>query len=149
MASIPPEEKVLLVGHSLDGMNLAFAMDMYPEKIKVAVFLAALMPDTTHKLPYVVEQWLEGIPAEEWLDTEFKSFGSPNENLISLIFGPNFISSKLYAQSPLEDVALANTLVRLGSLFLPDLSNRSPFSKERDGSMKRVFILCRKDKALS
>ncbi|KAL0450285.1 UNVERIFIED_CONTAM: Polyneuridine-aldehyde esterase [Sesamum latifolium] len=28
MASIPPEEKVLLVGHSLGGMNLAFAMDI-------------------------------------------------------------------------------------------------------------------------
>ncbi|KAL0450286.1 UNVERIFIED_CONTAM: Polyneuridine-aldehyde esterase [Sesamum latifolium] len=102
MASIPPEEKVLLVGHSLGGMNLAFAMDMYPEKIKVAVFLTALMPDTTNKPSYVAE----------------------------------------------KDVALANTLVRPGSLFLPDLSNRSPFSNEGYGSVKRVFILCLNDKVI-
>ncbi|KAL0377774.1 UNVERIFIED_CONTAM: Salicylic acid-binding protein 2 [Sesamum radiatum] len=194
MASIPPEEKVVLVGHSLGGMNLAFAMDMYPEKIKVAVFLTALMPDTTNKPSYVAEQsvaeispeeWLDtefkpfgspeenltslsfgpkfistklypqspvellsGISPEEWLDTEFKPFGSPEENLTSLLFGPNYISTNLYPESPAEDVALANTLVRPSSLFLPDLENRNPFSKERYGSVKRVFILCLKDRAI-
>ncbi|XP_011099230.1 salicylic acid-binding protein 2 [Sesamum indicum] len=148
MASIPPEEKVLLVGHSLGGMNLAFAMDMYPEKIKVAVFLTALMPDTTNKPSYVPEQVLAGITPEEWLDTEFKSFGPPEDNLTSLLFGPNYIATILYPLSPAEDVALANTLVRPTSLFLQDLSNRNPFSKEGYGSVKRVFIQCLQDKAI-
>ncbi|KAL0343624.1 UNVERIFIED_CONTAM: Salicylic acid-binding protein 2 [Sesamum angustifolium] len=148
MASIPQEEKVLLVGHSLGGMNLPFAMDMYPEKIKVAVFLTALMPDTTNKPSYVAEQLLAGISSEEWLDTEFKSFGSPEENLTSLLFGPNYISTNLYQLSPAEDVALANTLVRPGSLFLPDLESRNPFSKEGYGSVKRVFIQCLQDRAI-
>ncbi|CAA2959548.1 salicylic acid-binding 2-like [Olea europaea subsp. europaea] len=38
MELIPPDEKVVLVGHGLGGMNLAFAMEKYPEKISVAVF---------------------------------------------------------------------------------------------------------------
>lgn len=49
MASLPPEEKVILVGHSLGGVNISVAMEKFPEKISVAVFAAASMigPDLT------------------------------------------------------------------------------------------------------
>jgi pimeloyl-ACP methyl ester carboxylesterase len=56
LASLAPKEKVVLVGHSLGGLNLALAMDKYPEKVAVGVFLAAFLPDTTHKPSYVWEQ---------------------------------------------------------------------------------------------
>jgi alpha-beta hydrolase superfamily lysophospholipase len=56
LASLAPNEKVVLVGHSLGGVNLALAMDEYPEKVAVGVFLTALMPDTTHKPSYVLDQ---------------------------------------------------------------------------------------------
>ena len=56
MASIPVEEKVILVGHSLGGLNLALAMEKYPEKILVAVFFTAFMPDTAHSPSYVLEK---------------------------------------------------------------------------------------------
>ncbi|XP_035836921.1 salicylic acid-binding protein 2 isoform X2 [Helianthus annuus] len=59
MAAVPPEEKVVLVGHSLGGMNIALAMEKFPEKVSVAVFLAAFMPDYVHKLSYVLDQDLE------------------------------------------------------------------------------------------
>ncbi|KAA8547243.1 hypothetical protein F0562_003893 [Nyssa sinensis] len=55
-ASLPPNEKVILVGHSLGGMNLALTMDKYPEKISVAVFLNAFLPDTIHKPSYVLDK---------------------------------------------------------------------------------------------
>lgn len=56
LASLRPDEKVILVGHSLGGLSLALAMDKFPEKISVAVFLAAFMPDTTHKPSFVLDQ---------------------------------------------------------------------------------------------
>ena len=56
LASLPPKEKVVLVGHSLGGLNIALAMDKYPEKVAVGVFMAAFMPDTKHKPSYVLEQ---------------------------------------------------------------------------------------------
>ncbi|KAI7733337.1 hypothetical protein M8C21_028375, partial [Ambrosia artemisiifolia] len=56
MATIPPEEKVVLVGHSLGGMNIALAMEKFPEKVSVAVFLTAFMPDSDHKPSYVLDQ---------------------------------------------------------------------------------------------
>ncbi|CAI9265720.1 unnamed protein product [Lactuca saligna] len=59
MATIPPEKKVVLVGHSLGGMNLALAMEKFPEKISIAIFLTAFMPDTVHRPSYVFDQDLE------------------------------------------------------------------------------------------
>ncbi|CAI9780744.1 unnamed protein product [Fraxinus pennsylvanica] len=148
MESIPPDEKVVLVGHSLGGTNLAFAMEKYPEKISVAVFLAAMMPDTIHKPSYVQEEYFSRIPPGYFLDTQFEPFGRPEDNLESILFGPQYLSSRLYQLSPPEDVALANSLVRPGSLFLEDLSNRSPFSNEKFGSVKRAFIITGQDKTI-
>ena len=56
MATLPPNEKVILVGHSLGGLNLAVAMEKFPEKVSVAVFLTAFMPDTLHRPSYVLDQ---------------------------------------------------------------------------------------------
>lgn len=56
MACLPPNEKVVLVGHSLGGMNLAVAMEKYPNKIAASVFLTAFVPDTHHKPSYVLDK---------------------------------------------------------------------------------------------
>lgn len=56
MATVPPEEKVVLVGHSLGGMNIALAMEKFPEKVSVSVFLTAFMPDSDHNPAYVLDQ---------------------------------------------------------------------------------------------
>ncbi|XVF17752.1 hypothetical protein REPUB_Repub10bG0150700 [Reevesia pubescens] len=59
LASLPPNEKVILVGHSQGGMNLALAMDKFPHKISVGViFLTAYMPATTHQPSYVLDKVL-------------------------------------------------------------------------------------------
>lgn len=58
LASVPSGEKVILVGHSLAGLNLAVAMEKFPEKISAAVFLTAFMPDTAHQPSFVLEQVL-------------------------------------------------------------------------------------------
>lgn len=44
MASLPPDEKIILVGHSFAGLGISKAMESFPEKISAAVFIAALMP---------------------------------------------------------------------------------------------------------
>ena len=44
MASLPVDEKVILVGHSLGGFAISKAMESFPEKISVAIFVTALMP---------------------------------------------------------------------------------------------------------
>ncbi|OMP02110.1 putative Polyneuridine-aldehyde esterase precursor [Corchorus olitorius] len=49
-------EQAILVGHSFGGMSLALAMDLFPHKISVAVFLTAFMPDTIHQPSYVLDK---------------------------------------------------------------------------------------------
>lgn len=44
MALLPPEERVILVGHSMGGSWISTAMERFPERISVAVYVAALMP---------------------------------------------------------------------------------------------------------
>nr|QED87760.1 methyl esterase 2 [Olea europaea] len=149
MESIPPEEKVVLVGHSLGGLNLALAMEKYPQKISVAVFVSAFMPDTVHRPSYVLEQYFERTPAKEWLDTQFEPFGRLEDHLTSMLFGSQFISFKLYQLCSPEDITLAKALLRPGSLFVEDLSKESPFSNERFGSVKRASIICAKDEAIT
>jgi len=54
--TIPSNEKVVLVGHSLGGMSIAIAMEKFPEKVAVGVFLAAFAPDVEHRPSYVLEK---------------------------------------------------------------------------------------------
>ncbi|KAL3376407.1 hypothetical protein AABB24_003035 [Solanum stoloniferum] len=149
MESLPLEEKVILVGHSLGGMNLGLAMEKYPQKIYAAVFLAAFMPDSIHISSYVLDKYNERTPAENWLDTQFLPYGTPEESLTSMTFGPKFLAYKLYQLSPPEDLALVLSLVRTSSMFLEDLSKAKYFTDEGYGSVKRVFIVCTEDKAIS
>lgn len=148
MESLPQEEKVILVGHSFGGMNLGLAMEKYPQKIYAAVFLAAFMPDSIHISSYVLNQYYERTPADNGLDTQFLSYGSPEEPLTSMFFGPKFLAHKLYQLCSPEDVALASSLIRPSSLFLEDLSKAKYFTDEGFGSVKRVFIVCTEDKVI-
>lgn len=44
MASVPDEEKVVLVGHSYGGLCISLAMQTFPQKISLAVFISAYLP---------------------------------------------------------------------------------------------------------
>ncbi|KAJ0039490.1 hypothetical protein Pint_28134 [Pistacia integerrima] len=144
LASLPPDEKIILVGHSLGGLNLALAMDKFPAKISVAVFLTAFMPDTNHNPSYILDQFVERTPAETWMDTQFSPFHT-KPSLLSMFFGREFLKFKLYQLSPVEDLELAKTLIRPGSLFVDDLAKSKNFSSEGYGSIARVYIVCEED----
>ncbi|GLT39048.1 hypothetical protein SLA2020_132560 [Shorea laevis] len=148
LAALPSGEKVILVGHSLGGVNLALAMDKFPEKISVGVFMAAFLPDTSHRPSYVLDQYCLRIPADNWLDTEFGTHGRTEQALTSMFFGHKFLTSKLYQLSSVEDVELAKALIRPGSLFIEDLAKSNAFSNEGYGSVRRVYIVCNEDKGI-
>lgn len=56
LRSLPAGEKAILVGHSLGGINLALAGELFPEKVAAAVFLTALIPDYTSPPSFVFEK---------------------------------------------------------------------------------------------
>ncbi|XP_028760463.1 salicylic acid-binding protein 2-like [Neltuma alba] len=143
LESLPPSEKVVLVGHSFGGLSLALAMDKFPHKIELAIFLAAFVPDTQHPPSYVLDQYVErNHPnGSGCLDTELSPRGS-------ITFGPNFLCEKLYQLCSSEDLEMAKTLVRPGSLFLEELREAKNFSKEGYGSAPVGYIVCNEDLAI-
>ncbi|GJN16821.1 hypothetical protein PR202_gb03844 [Eleusine coracana subsp. coracana] len=59
VATAPPGEKVVLVGHSFGGHNLALAMERHPEKVAVAVFVSAAVPFVGRPMSLFLEQDLK------------------------------------------------------------------------------------------
>ncbi|KAK4759103.1 hypothetical protein SAY87_020404 [Trapa incisa] len=145
--SVPPGERVVLVGHSLGGLSVALAADMFSDKVAAVVFLTAFVPDTVHKPSYVLEQYMATAPKERWRDTVFRPYGDGDQEGSAMIFGPQFLSL-LYQLSPGEDLELAKTLVRPSSLFINDLSSQEELSDDGFGSVTRVFIVCNEDKGI-
>ncbi|XP_015067105.1 salicylic acid-binding protein 2-like [Solanum pennellii] len=148
MESLPHEEKVVLVGHSYGGINLGLAMEKYSQKIFAAVFLTVLMPDSAHVSSYVLDQYFERTPTKNWCDTQFVSYGSPEEPLTSIFLDPKLLAHRFYQLCSPEDVALASTLIRPSSLFIEHLSKAKYFTDEGYGSVNKVYIICTEDKVL-
>ncbi|KAH8508453.1 hypothetical protein Peur_050346 [Populus x canadensis] len=131
MANLPENEKVVLVGHSLGGLNLAFAMEKFPEKISLAIFVTAIMPDTQHQPSYMLEKFTESISgADDEQDTAV-------------------VSSTPFQLTPIEDLTLQALLNRPGSTFVESLSKANKFTEDRYGSVPRVYIVCTEDILLS
>ncbi|KAM3293210.1 hypothetical protein ACQJBY_036655 [Aegilops geniculata] len=144
LRSLPAGEKAVLVGHSLGGLSVALAAEMFPDKVAVAAFLSAYMPDCASPPSHVLIQHGEG----NWvapLDNEMKPQDADGRLPASFMFGPQFIEQKLYQLCSSEDVALAKSLIRVGSLFLEDLQARQPFTEERYGSVRKVYVVCKQD----
>ncbi|XP_048232268.1 methylesterase 1 isoform X2 [Ricinus communis] len=128
LAKLPRNEKVILVGHSLGGFNLAVATDQFPEKIAVAVYLTAFMPDTDHRPSFVLDEYNRRTPSEAWLDTQFSPYSTSLQHLTTMLFGQFMLSNKLYQLSPTE---------------------AKNYSTEGYGSVTRVYVLCDEDKAIT
>ncbi|CAN4112276.1 unnamed protein product [Withania somnifera] len=147
MASLPADQKVVLVGHSLGGLAISKAMESFPEKISVAVFLAALMPGPTLNATTLYTKVSSGIVSQ--IGNHVTYDNGPNNPPTTFNFGPKYLATCLYQLSPIQDLALATTLVRPIYLYSPeDISKEMVLSRKRYGSVRRVFVMAAEDKVL-
>ena len=56
LAALPAGDRVVLVGHSLGGVSVALAAELFPDKVAAAVFLCAFMPDCAAPPSHVLEK---------------------------------------------------------------------------------------------
>lgn len=56
MGALPPEERVVLVGHSMGGICISAGMERFPSKIAVAIFVTAYMPGPDFPLSVVFQE---------------------------------------------------------------------------------------------
>ncbi|MED6167396.1 hypothetical protein PIB30_002366 [Stylosanthes scabra] len=74
-------------------------------------------------------------------------FEEDAHNTGSFIFGPQFLASKLYQLSPLEDMTLAMSLLRPTPLYGDQqmLLEQTRVTKEKFGSVAKIYIVCEQD----
>ncbi|XP_059670896.1 methyl jasmonate esterase 1-like [Cornus florida] len=145
MASRPNGEKVVLIGHSYGGYPISLAMERFPKKISVAVFLTALMPK--YKDPPITLQvaYFNATSSNSLLDTLIVY--DSNHQPVSKLFGPKYIVAKVYNDSPTEDQELAITLVRPTGFYSNDLK-KPLLTQNKYGSVTRVFIISGDDQVV-
>uniref|UniRef100_A0A8R7V8T0 AB hydrolase-1 domain-containing protein n=1 Tax=Triticum urartu TaxID=4572 RepID=A0A8R7V8T0_TRIUA len=134
LESLPPGEKVVLVGHSLGGVNVALAYELFPKKIAAVVFVAAFMLDHRSPPSYVLEQFVEGRTLD-WMDTEFKPQDPEGKLPTSMLFGPLVTRAKFFQLCSPEDLTLGRSLMRVSSMFVDDLRLQPPYTEARYGSV--------------
>ncbi|XP_042487102.1 salicylic acid-binding protein 2-like [Macadamia integrifolia] len=135
MASLQEGEKVILVGHSLNGLSISVAMERFPEKISIAVFVSAIMPCPTSSLVAIEEKDDTKQPKAS---TELQYERRQVNGCTQVIPKPEKLA-KQYQKSPPEDLTLATKLVRPMGFFG---KKEITVSEEKYGSVSRVFILC-------
>ncbi|KAM7251904.1 hypothetical protein ACFE04_023787 [Oxalis oulophora] len=150
LTALAPEEKVVLVGHSMGGVGVSTAMEMFPEKISVAVFATAFMPGPHLKFSKIREEHSRRkdsnlVPVST--DSKFEFADGADSPPTSLLFGPNLLATKFYQLSPLEDLMLATLLVRPFRIFRDAtlLDTNPTLSEEKYGSVPRVYVVCDQD----
>ncbi|KAG2295590.1 hypothetical protein Bca52824_042259 [Brassica carinata] len=102
------EDKVILVAHSMGGIPVALAADIFPSKISAIVFVTSFMPDTRNPPAYVLEN---GTSQMDWLDTSMAKYA--------------------YQLSPLEDLVLATMLVRVNPVVTNNLAGTKALDYQR------------------
>ncbi|GLU13617.1 hypothetical protein SLE2022_302430 [Rubroshorea leprosula] len=145
MADLPEEEKVILAGHSFGGIAISLAMEKFPSKIAAAVYVTGFMPNLESTPATAILEFFKSILAEPLLDLQLSHDNGPEKLPTTCFLGPNYAVAKVYQNSPKEDLELAQTVLRQGKWFIPDLSKDSLLTKENFGSVHRVYVVCNED----
>ncbi|PON49203.1 Methyl esterase [Parasponia andersonii] len=144
MACLAGHERVVLVGHSLGGLAISQAMENFGSRISVAVFVTALMPGPSLNVSTLYRESLRKAGTQ--MDNHYTYDSGPNNPPTTFIFGPLFLAAKVYQKSPYEDLALATMLMRPLHLFSEeDMSKELILTKDKYGSVNRVYIISEKD----
>lgn len=116
LEALPNHEQVILVGHSAGGLSVTDATRKFPNKISLAVYIAATML----KYGFLTEQdTKDGVPdVTEFGDVYDLEFGlGSNQPPTSAIMKKELQQKVIYHMSPLEDFTLATMLLRPGPVY--------------------------------
>jgi len=130
--------KVILVGHSKNGIMISQAAEYRPHKIEKLVYLAAyLIPNGKTQREYSIQD-TEGV---------LKPYVTMHEALHAHTLQPEIYKEGLYADCPDEITELAKILLS----HEPVESGITPLqlTDENFGSIPRVYIECTEDRAVT
>lgn len=148
------KEKVVLVGHSFSGLCISYAMQNFPQKISVAVFVAAYMPKSNNPPADLIFEFFKRSSADSFMDCKFTTVSKAEEegcleNLPeTAALGSEYMASIMYQHCQPEDLELGKMLVRPNGFFIEEMKKESLLTEENFGSVKKVYVLCEDDKVM-
>lgn len=145
LASWPEGEKVILVGHSLGGSSLTRMSELFPKKISVAVYLAALMPAPGQDLNEAQAADPEFLSLDYDVIFHTKVEGGPPT---SMEFPFQTLRDFYYNKCSPEDLAFAADRGKRFP-FLPTLFGPIAVTEENYGSVPKVFVISSQDRAVT
>ncbi|OWM67705.1 hypothetical protein CDL15_Pgr019206 [Punica granatum] len=147
LQNLPEDEKVILVGHSVGGACVSYAMEQYPEKIAKAIFLCATMVSNCQR-PFDV--FAEELGSAEHFMQESKCLihgNGKDKPPTGFMFDKQQMKGLYFHQSPAKDVALA--MVSMRPIPLGPIMEKLSLSPEKYGTCRRFYIQTLDDHALS
>jgi pimeloyl-ACP methyl ester carboxylesterase len=129
--------QVVLVGHSIGGISISFAMERYPRKISHAIFLTAAMPANNQSLlASAPPSLIPRITAEQGLIVNFAN--GPDALPTSVSLNLTVAPAIFYNESPEVDIILALTL--LDNQPYCTLSEVLFLTEANYGSVRRFYL---------
>eukprot|EP01018_Ginkgo_biloba_P037363 Gb_13155 [translate_table: standard] len=143
--STPDCARMVLVGHSLAGLSMGKAMELFPHKICAAVFVAAFMPPSGFALTDVVrEAWEFGQIKPDEAEYEFDASNIP----ISVKFPPPILRTYFYQLCEPEDAEMGCRMVGRSPTFAGG-REMTEYKEGNYGSVARAFVMTAQDKVLT
>ncbi|WVZ13143.1 hypothetical protein V8G54_017673 [Vigna mungo] len=150
LRSLPPEERVILVGHSFGGLCISLAMEFFPHKIAAAVFLTGWMPGPHLSYLSLFLEFKHRLSLKSNFGSKTVTDANTNDHPKRyMTCDLQNLASNVYQQSPPEDLTLASSLLRPFPIFDDeDLRENTKLTEENHGSVGRVYIVCEQDKIM-
>ncbi|ESW28837.1 hypothetical protein PHAVU_002G022100 [Phaseolus vulgaris] len=150
LRSLPPEERVILVGHSFGGLCISLAMEMFPHQIAAAVFVTGWMPGPHLSYLSLLQEFKHRLSLKSDLGSKNVSDDYTSDHQKQhMTFDPQNLASNVYQLSPPEDLTLALSLLRPFPIFSDeDLRENTQLTEENYGTVARVYIVCEQDKII-
>ncbi|MED6173212.1 putative methylesterase 12, chloroplastic [Stylosanthes scabra] len=147
LVNLPDDEKVILIGHSIGGACISYALEHYSQKISKAIFLCATMV-TDGQRPFDVFAEELGSAEHFMKESKFLIHGNGKEKPpTGFMFGKEQMKGLYFNQSPSKDVALAMVSMRCSPLG--PIMEKLSLSPNKYGSSRRFYIQTLDDRALS
>ncbi|KAK4341322.1 hypothetical protein RND71_039823 [Anisodus tanguticus] len=146
LENLSEDEKVILVGHSVGGACVSYALELFPQKIAKAVFLCATMISDGQRPFDVFAEELGS--AEVFMESKFLIYGNGKEKPpTGFMFEKDQMHGLYFNQSPAKDVALA--MVSMRPIPLGPTMEKLSLTPEKYGTSHRFYVQTLDDHALS
>ncbi|XP_015967818.1 putative methylesterase 12, chloroplastic isoform X1 [Arachis duranensis] len=147
LVNLPDDEKVILIGHSIGGACISYALEHYSQKISKAIFLCATMV-TDGQRPFDVFADELGSAEHFMKESKFLIHGNGKEKPpTGFMFEKEQMKGLYFNQSPSKDVALA--MVSMRPSPLGPIMEKLSLSPNKYGRGHRFYIQTLDDRALS